>query len=351
MTRFFEFGALCIRSVLAALAVGTAMVPFALHADPLKPTLVEINATTDVLRFRGAMIADPDKAIRAFAADAGRSQLTAIAKEMANAGSGKAGWRYLLGTSVFTVAGLNAPRTLVVFYNPWVDTALFTVWEAQRAGRRIVEAEWVPGDLVRQANAEIDPQPLWLRGQKYRPAALADAVVDTVKAIETRFAAPQIAAWRDTLGIKDGRTYHQLIAPIVAVRLYESQMRLKALAVPTQGEDPRLTPLRTAVLALIKAARTEGFKKPLADAKDTTAPMRTALAKINPVLMRRLAPVAFVAGEGHATVFLQSSATADFTISARYAERVSGYALQQLEYIPYAAAYQAAISQSSAPRQ
>lgn len=338
-------------AILVTLSVGAAIAPASLRADPLKPTLTEINAVTDVLRFRGAMIADPDKAIRTFTADAGRDQLNAIAKEMADAGSGKAGWRYLLGTSVFTVAGLNAPRTLVVFYNPWVDTALFTVWQTGRDGRRIVEAEWVPGDLVRQANAEIDPQPLWLRGQKYRPAALADAVVDTIKAIETRFAEPQIVAWRDTLGIKDGRTYHRLIAPIVAVRLYETQMRLKALAVPTQGEDPKLVPLRTAVLGLIKAARTDGFKKPLNEAKDTTAPMRTALGKINPKTMAFLAPVAFVAGEGHATMFLASSATADFAISARYAERVSGYALQQLEYIPYAATYQATISQASAPRQ
>jgi hypothetical protein len=332
------------------LAIGAPIAPHALNADPLQPTLAEIDAVTDVLRFRGAMIADPDKAIRSYAAGAGQIQLNAIVKDMAAAGSGKAGWRYLLGTSVFTVAGPTAPRTLVVFYNPWVDNALFMVWERQSLGRRIVEAEWVPGDLVRQANAEIDPQPLWLRGRKYRPAALADAVVDTVKAIETRFSEPKIAAWRDTLGIKDGRAYRRLVAPIVAHRLYETQMRLKALAVPMQGEDPKLGPLRAAVAGLIKTARTDGFKKPLGEAKDTAAPMQKALARINPKTMFHLAPVAFVAGEGHATVFLASSATADFAISARYAERISGYALQQLEYIPYAATYQAAIGLSSLPK-
>lgn len=339
-------GSIIAAAAFASLTCATVLVPV-LHAEPLKPTLAEVTAVQDVLRFRSDMIADPAKAIRAFAVSSGRSQLDAIAKEMETGGSGTAGWRYLLGTSVFAVAGLNAKRTLVTFYNPWVDTALFTVWEAQRSGRRIVEAEWVPGDLVRQANAEIDPQPLWLRGEKYRPAALADAVVDTVKAIETRFAEPQIGAWRDTLGIKDGRTYHRLIAPIVAHRLYETQMRLKALAVPMQGEDPKLMPLRTAVAGLIKTARTEGFNKLLAEAKDTTAPMGAALAKINPYTMRYLAPVAYVAGDGHATVFLASSATADFALSARFAERVSGYALQQLEYIPYAAAYQATINQTA----
>lgn len=335
-----------IAAAFASLACAAALAP-ALRADPLRPTLAEINAVTEVLRFRGAMIADPDNAISTFAAGTGRRQLDAIAGEMEDAGSGKAGWRYLLGTSVFTVAGLTAPRTLVVFYNPWVDNALFTVWETQGSGRKVVEAEWVPGDLVRQSNAVIDPLPLWLRGRTYRPEALSQAVIVTVRAIETRFAEPQIARWRDTLGIADGRTYHRLIAPIIAHRLYETQMRLKALAVPMPGEDPKLTPLRNALVALIQTARTEGFAKLLGEARDTTPAMQRALSRINPVTMRFLAPVAFVAGEGHATVFLASSETTDFTISARFAERGSGYQLQQLEYIPYAAVYQATISQNA----
>ncbi|MBV9347745.1 MAG: hypothetical protein JO245_07190 [Pseudolabrys sp.] len=337
-----------ITIALALLMSSGATLP--LRADPLKPTLAEVNAVEDVLRFRTDMIADPDKAIRTFGARSGRTQLDTIAKEMANAGSGKAGWRYLLGSSVFTFAGLNANRTLVTFYNPWADTALFTVWEGQSGGRQIVEAEWVPGDMVRQERAEIELLPLWLRGQKYRPAAVTDAVVETVKAIETRFAEPQIGAWRETLGIQDGRTYHRAVTPIIAHRLFEMQLRLKMFAIPSEGEEPSTNALRVAVAGLIKTARTEGFKKPLAEARGTTAPMRGALSRINPYTMRYLAPVAYVAGDGHATVFLQSAATADFMISARYIERVGGYALQRLEYVPYAATYQAAISMAAAGR-
>lgn len=334
-------------AVLVALA-GGALAPTSLHAEPLKPTLSEVNGVVDVLRFRSDMIADPDKAIRNFSADASaRRQLNTIADHMEEAGSGKAGWRYLLGTSVFSVAGLNAPRTLVVFYNPWVDTAMFTIWEAEGDERKIVESEWVPGDLVRQEKAEIDPQPLWLRGQTYRPQALADAVVTTVGAIETRFGEAQIDDWKEILGVKDARAYNRYIAPIVAVRLYETQMRLKALAVATKGEDPLIEPLRTAVADLMKAVRTEGFAGPLEQARDTSAPMREALSRINPWTMQGLAPVAFVAGDGHATVFLASTVTADFALSARYSERDSSYALQQLEYIPYAATYQASLAEGA----
>lgn len=49
------------------------------------------------------------------------------------------------------------------------------------------------------------------------------------------------------------------------------------------------------------------------------------------------------------SVVLASTLTADYVLSARFAERVSGYALQQLDFIPYAATYQATISQAAVP--
>ncbi len=219
---------------------------------------------------------------------------------------------------------------------------------ARTEGRRIVDVEWLPGDLVRQANAEIDPRPFWLRGQGYRPETLTQSVVATVKAIESRFSSvAQIASWREDAGVTDVKLYHTLVTPMLALTLHETQLRLKAFAVAAKGEDPRLAPLRKATVGFIKTASTEGFAKSLAEARDTTAPMKQALAKINPKTMIGLAPVAFVVGKGHATVFFASTASADYALSARFAERSSGYALQQLEFIPYAATYQASISQAA----
>lgn len=348
MTKRFIIPAL----IAAAMACAAVMAPPALRADPAHPTAKEVNSVVDMLRFRSGMLADPAKTVSTYAIGPARRQFAVIGKQMTTASGGPLGWRYLLGTSVFTAAGLNEPRALIVFYNPWLDTAVFTVWEASRAGRRIVDVDWVPGDLVRQANAAIEPRPLWLRGEVYRPQALVNEVVATVKAVETRFAdTTRIANWRDTLGIKDTRRYNADVAPMLATRLIAAQLRINALANPATGEDPRLTPLRTAIVALVKTVSSEGFAKPLAEAKDTSAPMKQMLAKINPKTMQGLAPVAFVAGDGHATVFFASTLSADYTLSARYAERVSGYVLQQLEFIPYAATYQATISQAAAPSQ
>lgn len=315
----------------------------ALSADPLHATAVEVNGIVDMLRFRGEMFADPTKGVDAFAANDALGHFARISKQMTDAGSGLSGWRFLLGTSVFTVVGLDQPRTMVVFYNPWVDIAVLTLWEQRKEGRRIIDVEWVPGDLVRQQKAQIEPRPLWLRGDGYRPDTLARSIVTTIKAVETRFAdARNLAGWRDFLGVKDTKTYDRLVAPILAVRLYETQSRLQALAVPTANEDPRLGSLRSAVVNLIRTLGTDGFAKPLAVAKDTTTAMHQALTKINPKTLIGLAPVAFVLGEGYATVFLASTATADYTFSARFAERISGYELRQFEFIPYAATYQAA---------
>lgn len=338
-----------IRSIagafLATIAFVAVLAPAALRADPMQPTPAEVDGVVDVLAFRAGMIADPGKAIAEFASGDADGQLKAIFAQMGVAGSGKAGWRYLLGTAVFTVAGLDQPKALVVFYNPWVDTALFTVWQAQPEGRRVIEAEWVPGDLVRQTDAEFDPQPLWLRGEGYPPQALADEIVATVSALETRFGEDGIDGWREALGVADSPAYRRLVAPIVAIRLYDAQMRIRSLAVPTEGEDPLLAPLRGAVAGLIEAAGADGFAGPLAEAADTTPPMREALGQINPLTMAELAPVAFVAGDGFATVFLASAGTADFAIAARYSEQGGVYALEQLEYLPYAAIYQATTMQ------
>lgn len=339
-----------ILAIVIAASACIAAVASPSRADPAHPTAIEVNSVVDVLRFRSGMLSDPKKAVSAYAIGTARRQFAAIDKQMTAASGGSAGWRYLLGTSVFTAAGLSEPRALIVFYNPLLDTAVFTIWESRKEGRRIVDIEWVPGDLVRQAGAAVEARPLWLRGEVYRPQALVDEVVATVKAIESSFGdVKQIANWRDTLGIKDAKNYNKNVTPILAARLFEAQLRINSLANPKAGEDPRLAPLRTAITNLVKTIGTEGFTKPLDEAKETSAPMKQMLAKINAKTMQGLGPVAFVVGEGHATVFLASTLTADYVLSARFAERVSGYALQQLEFIPYAATYQATISQAAAP--
>jgi len=335
--RKLSIAALCALVAMAGMASVS-------HASPQHPTLAEVNSVIDALKFRGTMQNDPAKAISGYSVDYGRASLNEFDRQMKAAGINTgAGWRYFLSTSVFTATGLTQKKMLVVFYNPWIDSALFTVWQPVGKSRRIVDAAWVPGDLVRKANAEINPTPLWLRGKGYRPDKLAQSVVTTVKAVEARFGDPRaVPGWRKTLGVVDARTCNRLVVPLLALALDDTLMRVRALAIPVPGEDPRLAPLRTAALNVIVTSRTTGFTPLLTEAKDTTAPMKAILARINPKTMVGLAPVAFVAGKQQVTMFFASTATADYMISARFVDKGNRYGLAQLEFIPYAAVYSVA---------
>lgn len=315
-------------------------------ADAEHPTALEATSLVEVLKFRGGMVADPDAAI-AVAHDVPAEALQRILGHMDTAGSGSDGWRYLLATSVFTAAGVDADVMLAVFYNPWVDVAVFTEWRLSDGKRTLSDVEWAAGDLVRAADPQIEPRPLWLRGEGYRPQTLAEAVVLTVRAIEERLAGDFAREnWRGVLGLDTMSDVDGLVSPMLALRVFEAQVRLKALAARTEGEDATLAPLREATLRLVTTAAGEGFVPLIEEAADTREPMRAALSAMHKQTLRGLAPVAYIVGDGEAMVFLASLLTADFMIAARFDERLSGYALRQLDYVPYAAVYQASYPDS-----
>lgn len=325
----------CLLCVVAAFSTTPAF------ADAASPTAREAQSLVEVLTFRGGMASNPEATIAAVQ-DVPGEALRRILGHMDTAGSGSDGWRYLLASSVFTAAGLDADVMLAVFYNPWVDVAVLTEWRLSDGKRTLSDVEWAAGDLVRAAGPQIEPRPLWLRGEGYRPQTLADAAVLTIRAVEERLAGDVAREnWRGILGLDDMSDTEGLLSPMLALRVFEAQARLKALAVRTEGEDALLAPLRAATLRLVTTAAGEGFAPLLEEAGDTGEEMRAALSAMHPQTLRGLAPVAYIAGDGEAMVFLASLLTADFMIAARFDERLSGYALRQLDYVPYAAVYQA----------
>ena len=332
---------------LFALLAFALLAPSPALADPMQPNRLETMGLVEVLKFRGAMVADPQDTMAGIGSVAARESLQRITGYMEEMGSGPSGWRFLLGASVFTGSALNEPAMLVVFYNPFIDAALFTEWRIEGDTRTLADIEWVPGDLVRSDDPTVDLAPLWMRSGDYPPAALADAVVDTVAALERRFGDAFAAEnWRGLIGVEDISEFDAFLSPIVAARLFESQLRLAALATPKDGEDPHLAPLRQATVGVIETAAKDGFAPLLEQADETSEVMRAALSAINPLTMQGLSPVAYVVGEGQVIVFLSSILTTDFTIAARFEEQQSGYNLRQLEFIPWAATYQAAEAMS-----
>jgi hypothetical protein len=108
--------------IAASVACAATFAPLTTRADPAHPTASEVTSVAYMLDFRSGMLADPGKTVAKYAVGSARAQFATIDKQMAKAGSGALGWRYLLSTAVFTAAGLNERRALIVFYNPAISS-------------------------------------------------------------------------------------------------------------------------------------------------------------------------------------------------------------------------------------
>ncbi len=313
-----------------------------LAASPAQPTPREVEALLATLRLRDGLINRPDEAIAALGSAPARDALAAMSQAMQEAGSGADGWRFLMATSVFDMTGAEGPDpALTLYYNPWTDNALITEWREQDDGFRLADAEWLPADLIRAPGGEIDPRPPWLRTGDARSRALSEGMIATIDAFEAAFALPAARRdWRARLGVGDRAAVAEYLSPLLALRIYENQLRLRALAVPAEGEDPLLAPLRKSVLALIRVAESQGFAPLVEHARDTTPEMAAMLTAMAPGTLQGLAPVALVADRDEVLVYLASPLSADFAIAARYVLEGADAAtprLRQLDLILYAA--------------
>ena len=128
------------------------------------------------------------------------------------------------GAAVFSASGIADETLLVAFYNPWIDAAVFTEWQADGSGRRLTDVEWMPGDMVRSADPVIDLAPLWMRHASYPPAELSEALIATISAFEGRLGSAEGAVnWRGMLGVENISEFDGFLSPLLAARLYDSQ--------------------------------------------------------------------------------------------------------------------------------
>lgn len=332
-----------IRALLAAaLALSLSHQAF---ASPETPNLAEVSDLYVALDFRNRMIEDPaDAAIKAGTHSA-RAALEAMTAAFTEAGSGTDGWGYLLGASVFSAVAVGEPITFVMFYNPWVDAALVTEWEDLPDGRNLLDAEWMPGDILR--GEDINLPPPWLRGIGHPSIVMMNILADTIDAFEAKFGDERFAAnWRGGLGLENREDVATYLSPLIALRTFENQMRLKAIAVSTENEDPLLMPIREAVVDLIATAVTEGFEPLLALADQTPRSMVQTLAMIQPETMQGLSPIAYVVDEDELLMYFASPLTTDFVLAAVYERDGTALRLRVLDFIAYAATYEAVRAQA-----
>ena len=82
-------------------------------------------------------------------------------------------WRPFFENAVVTLGRLRSARPVALYYNPLLDVALLTVWEARGEGYRVVTARALPGERLTDAGASATPVPSWLAAENGPVEALA----------------------------------------------------------------------------------------------------------------------------------------------------------------------------------
>jgi hypothetical protein len=73
-------------------------------------------------------------------------------------------WSVFFSSSVYAVAPLNEQTHVVLFYHPWSDTALMTVWGLKDKRLVMIQAKLLLGDCLRQfGKPPFEVQPAWER--------------------------------------------------------------------------------------------------------------------------------------------------------------------------------------------
>jgi hypothetical protein len=100
------------------------------------------------------------------------------------------GWQYYFATATYTVSPLTTQTSIVLFYHPWSDTAIITIWQSRNNQFAMTHAELFLGDYIRQyGQTPFEMHPLWERESATITPLLAIplAVGETLVAFENIF--------------------------------------------------------------------------------------------------------------------------------------------------------------------
>jgi len=137
--------------------------------------------------FRLETIASPIQALGKYSNDAALQNLTLIENALFTETPPDVGWRYLFSTATYTVVPITEQASVVLFYHPWSDTAINTLWQLENNRPVMIRAELVLGDYIRQSGRPpFTLQPLWERDSGRIPPLLSAqiAVGETLAAFE-----------------------------------------------------------------------------------------------------------------------------------------------------------------------
>ncbi len=159
------------------------------------------------LNFQAMATTDFPKALSSFSSGKGNQRLSDINSAIWKASISQLGWMIYFNSAIRVMGDSPNRLPMVSYYNPFSDVMLITVWKRQRGAFRIVDAEIVLGDLLRQPLKKPSYKPPLSRlmtDDGHWHAATGFSVARTTLAFEKRLANADPQVWRQGLLIFNG---------------------------------------------------------------------------------------------------------------------------------------------------
>ncbi|WP_316676527.1 hypothetical protein [uncultured Tolumonas sp.] len=177
-----------------------------LTAQGTRPQLSQASAFREKARF------DAPGAIAKWTTPEARTRFKALDDELFPTVNPGLGWAFFFETSVVAQGTAVEDRLPVLFYNPWSDVALVTVWDG---GSRLADVEVIAGDCLRRTGeAPFGGSRGWLSVGAYGPAAVGGLTARTLLAFEQGFGGDawspaslrlRFQAWREPRNLEASR--------------------------------------------------------------------------------------------------------------------------------------------------
>lgn len=293
-----------------------------------------------VAEFRQGFLGDYRNALEQYATPEAIKKIEELDKHIWVESTPKIGWSYFVTVSPNVFGGIKGGQPIVAFYNPWADVFLLTVWEIRNGTYRMVDAEVLMGDWLRDKKIP-DPMPHWLRGRLFRPTELGLSVATSIQNFEKKFSGDAITDWRKRLTVlSNEEVLRGVNYPLAAMALLNNLRVIDEFRHSTEGENPRVTSARNCTLAFLKRAASGRIDQLIKTARETIPDQKELLAKISADWFKHLAAVGILVSDKATLVFLSPIYSPGGCLSLLFKGKPESQKLARIDFVYYQGIYQ-----------
>lgn len=339
---------------IARAGVKPALQSVSQSSPPVQSQAELIRLTTLLVaanRFKQISLGDYEKALVMFATEDAIAKFREFNKHIWVETSPKMGWSYFMSSSVHAVGGAGRQQPLVAFYNPWSDVFLITEWQIDQAVPRLVDAEMLMGDWLREGN-QLSPVPHWLRTDIFKPAALGASVAQSIQLFEQRFQSTGTASsWRKRLPVLENtQLLTELNYPAVALMLLGNLQNINEFRTLKKETNPRMAACRGLAIEVVRSGARGQLKETRKTADETLASTWSVLESLNRQWFEELEAVAVINGKDGCLVFLSPVFDTSGSLSLLFKGSKATLRLKRIDVIDYSGFYRSILGDGEAPR-